>query len=193
MRFFLVKILMAFGILAGSPSSAITYNIDLSVPCVDGCTGAIDITGTIEIPVLGTITDGSTIGDISLLFSSQNYPSVPVSSPAASLSIEGGWSLLATPTQLIVNFTPNNGEVIFGDFMGGPPAAFVQFTRQSPSSVTLQATIVDSGPPDIAEIVDLGEPPEFVIGTNKVPLPGALPLMLGGFAVFGAFAVVKRR
>ena len=83
-----------------STAQAFTYTFSTSQPCTDGCTGNVDVMGTIETDgTLGAITTGNII-DWELIFNSTNYANTILSPDNGVIAALGSLNLTATETEI---------------------------------------------------------------------------------------------
>lgn len=116
---------LSFALLSILPltTADFTYVIDRTVPCTNGCTGDMTISGTVTFPALGPIADGeASTWDVEVTSSNVASGSMtPPVSGSASVSVGSG-SIVATECELIVTIPPfdeTNSFAVFGFFGAG--------------------------------------------------------------------------
>ncbi|MDJ0729518.1 MAG: PEP-CTERM sorting domain-containing protein [Crocosphaera sp.] len=83
-----------------STAQGFTYTFSTSQPCTFGCTGNIDVMGTIETDgTLGAITTANIV-DWELVFNSPNYSNSILSPSNGEIIANGSLNLIATETEI---------------------------------------------------------------------------------------------
>ena len=162
-----------------SPSSAVTYHMDLTLGTASAV-GTITTDGTI-----GTLNGGNIV-DYDLTLTNGAFAAVL---HASNGTISSGTSLTATSTALLFNFSSNTGS--FFVFGGNPGLGFedaLGSLSAHPSTISLNLSGV--GDPNSPIWTPYRGNVEIALIT---PLPGALPLFATGLGALGLLGWRRKR
>lgn len=174
-----------------SEAASITYDISISAPCLPAtCSGNVIASGTLQVAGLGAVTDPSQIVNYDLVLLSDRTQPFSLTSTNSSFVIESGAEFVATASSLSFRYSdPVNGGG--SRILGVTPQSSGQIQFLPPSSSGL--LVSSSAPRTLAQgRLSFPSSQPFTIGVTAVPLPAALPLLLGGFALL-PLAARRRR